>query len=324
VNGDTAAQLWCREQLLRMHPQWRLQEQLLPPALSHDLQLLHGVFYAMLQIPLAASASEVAEPKLAWWVDALQQLLHSSSQSSAIVTQDTVEPASLQHPALRRLQGSPLLSFLRAVPLTDWLQDLQQAIEPQPLSDSAELIHCYWQLARPLGWLDIFLIDATNWQQVTAAADASETDQRATHWVHTRRLLLQQINLLPQRNWLYHNMPLSLRARHQLQLDTALQAPAAALASEKRQQPWCCPGALLADLLALDAELKADISANMSTMSPPLQAQCRFWQAGNRALAKSLRKRVNSGHAQPVSGIGPGLLCSSWRSARTVRARAIA
>ena len=125
---------------------------------------------AMLQIPLAASASEVAEPKLAWWVDALQQLLHSSSQSSAIVTQDTVEPASLQHPALRRLQGSPLLSFLRAVPLTDWLQDLQQAIEPQPLPDSAELIHCYWQLARPLGWLDMWLIDATNWQQMTAAA----------------------------------------------------------------------------------------------------------------------------------------------------------
>ena len=308
-----------------MHPQWRLQEQLLPPALCHDLQLLHGIFSAMLQIPLAASASEVAEPKLTWWVDALQQLLHSSSQSSAIVTQGTVEPASLQHPALRRLQGSPLLSFLRAVPLTDWLQDLQQAIEPQPLPDSAELIHCYWQLARPLTWLDAWLIDITDWQQMLAAANASETDQRAAHWVHTRRLLLQQINLLPQHNWLYHNMPLSLRARHQLQLDTAPSASPAVLASEQSQQyGWRCPGALLADLLALDAELKADISANMSTMSPPLQAQCRFWQAGNRALAKSLRKRVNSGHAQPVSGIGPGLLWSSWRSARAVRARAIA
>lgn len=308
-----------------MHPQWRLQEQLLSPTLCHDLLLLHGIFTAMLQIPLAASVSEVAEPKLAWWMDALQQLLHSSAQSSVEPAPDAAIPASLQHPALRELPGSPLLSFLHTVPLTDWLQDLQQAIEPQPLPGSAELIHCYWQLARPQGWLDVWLFDATNWQQVTAAANASETDQRAAHWVHTRRLLLQQINLLPQRNWLYHNMPLSLRARHQLQLDTAPPAPPLALASEQSQQHgWRCPGALLADLLALDAELEADISANMSTMSPPLQAQCRFWQAGNRALAKSLRKRVNNGHAEPVSGIGPGLLWSSWRSARTVRARAIA
>jgi len=318
VSGDNAAQLWCREQLLRMHPQWRLQEQLLPPALRHDLQLLHGIFSAMLQIPLAASASEVAEPKLAWWVDALQQLLQSSAQS-------TVAPASLQHPALRRLQGSPLLSFLRAVPLADWLQDVQHAIEPQPLPDSAELIHCYWQLARPLGWLDAWLTDATDWQQMLAASDASETDQRAAHRVHSRRLLLQQINLLPQRNWLYYNMPLSLRARHQLQLDAAPPASPVALASEKSQQHgWCCPGALLADLLALDAELEAAISANMSSISTPLSAQCRFWQAGNRALAKSLRKRINCGHAQPVSGIGPGLLWSCWRSARAVRTRAVA
>ncbi len=318
MSGDTAAQLWCREQLLRMHPQWRLQEQLLPPALRHDLQLLHGIFSAMLQIPLAASASEVAEPKLAWWVDALQQLLQSSTQS-------TVEPASLQHPALRRLPGSPLMSFLRAVPLADWLQDLQHAIEPQPLAESAQLIHCYRRLARPLGWLDAWLIDATAWQQMLATADASETDQRAVHWVHARRLLLQQINLLPQRDWLYHNMPLSLRARHQLQLDTVPSASPAALAAEQsQQQTWTCPGGLLVDLLALDAELEADINANMGSLSSPLRAQCRFWQAGNRALAKSLCKRVNSGHTQPVSGIGPRLLWSSWRRARAVRARVMA
>lgn len=317
-----AARHWCREQLLRLYPQWPVQEHFLPPAQAADLLLLQGLLAAMLQIPLAASAIEVSAPKLGWWAGALQRLLQIDTPSSlaadATALDDVMDQASLQHPALRCLPGSRALTFLRAIPLREWLLDVQLALETQALADTTALQYWCWRLARPLHWLDAWCCGAEDFRQ--ALAQAATQDRPTAGLVHARRLLLQQINTLPHYNWLYHTMPLSLRARHRLQLDPApslLQD----ITQSRPQQAWRCPAELLADLLRLDAELLAATAVGMELNSVAMQQRWRFWQAGNLALARSLRQHIGSGHERPVSGIGPGLLWSSWRSARALRAQ---
>jgi hypothetical protein len=315
---EPAAQLWCREQMLRQHPQWQLQEQFLPSSRHHAMLLMHGVLSAILQIPLTATPGEVSGHKLGWWVDALQQLLQSSAQTQPDATAALTDHASLQHPALKCLHSSRHMTFFRAIPLTDWLHDLQRAAEPSALADVAELRQWCWRLARPLDWLDAWLTDESHFQAMLAAPDATDRNSPEVASVHSRRLMLQQINTLPQRNLLYHAMPMTLKARHQLQMDTLSQSQHAP-AERQAEQPWPCPGELLADLLAVDAELNANIPMNTQAMPGALQQQSRFWQAGNRALAHSLRKRVKSSHAQPCVGIGGGLLWSCWRIALAIR-----
>ena len=313
-----AAQFWCREQLLRQHPQWQLQEPFLPPSQRDAMLLLQGVLGAMLQIVLVASSSEVSMPRLGWWMDALQQLLQPGARRASAPAPGSIDHASLQHPALQCLSGSHQMGFLRAIVLTDWLHDLQLALAPQTLPDAVVLRHWCWRLARPWDWLDTWLTDATGLPALLAAQEDTRTDRLAASSVHARRLLLQQINTLPQRNWLYHNLPMTLRARHQLQLDAWPAAQSTPVGSPQ-QPPWHCPGALLADLLALDAELASGIDAAMHDMPPALRHRSRFWQAGNRNLARSLRKRISGGHQQPCHGISVALAWSCWRSARAGR-----
>jgi len=322
---EPAAQLWCREQMQRQHPQWQLQEQFLPSSRRDAMLLMHGVLAAILQIPLTATAGEVSARKLGWWLDALQQLLQSSTHSEPDATVALTDHASLQHPALKCLLSSRHMTFFRSIPLTDWLRDLQRATEPSALADVAELRQWCWRLARPLDWLDAWLNDEAHFEVMLTAPDAIDRNSPAVVSVHSRRLMLQQINTLPQRNWLYHSMPMTLKSRHQLQMDALPQAqhsPTESPTEWQPQPPWSCPGELLADLLAVDAELNVDVDQGIQTMSETLQLQSRFWQAGNRALANSLRKRVNSSHAQPCVGIGGGLLWSCWRIAMADRRQA--
>ncbi|MBU1187545.1 MAG: hypothetical protein KKC01_00785 [Gammaproteobacteria bacterium] len=309
-----AARIWCREQMLRQHPQWPLLEAFLPPDRRDDLLLLSGVLAAMLQSAMDSSSSEVAAHKLGWWADAMQQLLQ---QVKSPLAEDT---ASMQHPALQQLRRDSRSAFFQCIPLVDWLQDLQRTVEPPVLADVAALRAWCWRLARPMDWLDIWLQCPAQLPQHIAWEAAQDEANPAAASVHARRLLLQQINTLPQRNWLYHNLPMTLRARHGLQLD-AMPPPHAdrhasdAPAHEKPLPPWHCPGALLSDLLAVDAQLSTADAAGQ-----PLPAaqhwQRRMWQADNRVLAQRLQRRTGSGHDQPCSGITPGLAWSYWRIAR--------
>ncbi|GAB4118799.1 MAG: hypothetical protein Tsb0027_12470 [Wenzhouxiangellaceae bacterium] len=376
-----AARIWCREQMLRQHPQWPLLEAFLPPDRRDDLLLLSGVLAAMLQSAMDSSSPEVAAYKLGWWADAMQQLQpsarlshHSStadadqlavtgrappsqldvvSATSAAsssprapskrrldalatnggeesgIAKSTQSPtaaadsASLQHPALQQLRGDSRSAFFQRIPLVDWLHDLQRTLEPPVLADVAVLRAWCWRLARPMDWLDIWLQCPAQLPEHIAWEAAQDEANLAAASVHARSLLLQQINTLPRRNWLYHNLPMTLRARHGLQLD-AMPPPHAdrhasdAPAHEKPLPPWHCPGALLSDLLAVDAQLSTAVAAGQ-----PLPAaqhwQRRMWQAGNRVLAQRLQRRTGSGHDQPCSGITPGLAWSYWRIARQSR-----
>jgi len=341
------ARLWCREQLLRQHPQWPLLEAFLPPDRRDDLLLLSGVLAAMLQSAMDSSAAEVAAHKLGWWADAMQQLqqLARISQQPSTAEADqlavtgrappnrldeglaasppTADSPSLQHPALQQLRGDSRSAFFQRIPLGDWLQDLQRAVEPPVLADVTALRVWCWRLARPMDWLDIWLHGSTLLPKHLAWEAAQDEANLAAASVHSRRLLLQQINTLPRRNWLYHNLPMTLRARHGLQLDAMPAVHADLQASDEPVHgqalpPWHCPGALLSDLLAVDVALNT--AADASQPPPAVQHwQRHFWQAGNRVLARRLQRHVGSGHVRPCTGITPGLAWSYWRIARRAR-----
>lgn len=314
-----AASIWCREQLLRQHPQWPLLEAFLSPDRRDDLLLLSGVLAAMLQTAMDSSSPEVAAHKLGWWADAMQLLQQVRSTQSPLAA----DSASLQHPALQQLRGDSRCAFFQHIPLVDWLQDLQRAVEPPVLPDVAALRVWCWRLARPMGWLDTWLQCPAQLSEHIAWEAAQDEANLAASPVHARRLLLQQINTLPRRNWLYHNLPMTLRARHGLQLDAmpaqhADRHAADVPAHAQPLPPWHCPGGLLSDLLAVDAQLST--AADASLPLPSAQHWQRdFWQAGNRVLAQRLQRRAGSGHDQPCSGITPGLAWSYWRIARQSR-----
>lgn len=311
---DPAAQIWCREQLLRQFPQWPLLEQFLPASRRDDLLLCQGLLSAMLQSAVHSASIEVAAQKLSWWADAMQQLLKCTAH-----TPTTALPAELQHPALQQLCGDSRLAFFRMLPLTAWLQDLQQAMEPPAVADVLALRRWCWRLARPLDWLDCWLHSpAALSQQLAQYADQDEQTQAAAS-VHARRLLLHLINTLPQRNWLYRNLPMTLRARHRLQLDAvraALPEQPEPLQHARLGNSWQCPGPVLADLLAVDADMAVAVTAATQSMPPGLQLQTGLWQHGNDALAQRLQRRTSSAHAQPATGITVALAWSYWRTAR--------
>ncbi len=306
---EPAAQQWCREQLLRQYPQWQVLEPFLPATQRDAIVLLQGVITAMLQIALHPTSTEVALHRLGWWVDALQSLERVAQLAADRRAQALASEPGLQHPALRCLLTGAHMTFLQQFPLTDWCHDLHDAIELQGLQDSADLRHWCWRLARPLDWLDAWLLHEPM---------ATRPDPGGTPSVHARRLLLQQINTLPQRNWLYRNLPLAWRARHQLQVDIIDLNPAVTAGASAKQKPlWDCPGALLQQLLAIDTELGAGIDVEMDNMSSALRQQTRFWQAANQALAQALRNHGSGSHRHAERGIGPGLVWSCWRIARS-------
>ncbi|MDA3934447.1 MAG: hypothetical protein PF630_09015 [Gammaproteobacteria bacterium] len=308
---DQAARAWCQEQLRQHYPQWQLIEIFMPRSWRSEYLLLHGVLTAIMHIPLAPLSPEAALRKLEWWLSALHGLAASRQQAAISPTLAVTDAGNLQHPALRCLVNTDQCALLETLPLTVWAEDLQACIELQGIADGFELADWCRRLSWPLHWLDARLSLPT-----AGAADAHQTHTSHTTDNHyAERLLLQQINTLPARNWLYRHLPMTLRARHQLQIDTG-SITAFQHAETGSKPDFTVSGSLLLSLLAV----RQQCSASRATAALPASGSslpARLWRVANDEMQRCLQRRRNSNQVPSVSGTTAQLAWACWRVAKS-------
>lgn len=276
---QAAAEQWCQERLLHAGLPWPLLRTFIPenqrqPLLA-GLALVQGLREAL----LVSSEPEVALHKLAWWRQQMEQ------------------PARSTHPAFTALHASGLAQRWDW-PATDaWCEQLAALIEPHAPADRQTL----WQQSGQVAGSGLRLLIKALEPQQTRAAATTAMDIATAGW------LVQQINHLGLEPRTHRWIPLSLRARHALQLDP--DQPAAG----NSDGLTACVHDLLAAALPVLGQRGGGLSASANSGLPRLMA---MQQRLSLQLARRLQQYPERVWRQPLNTV---TWLSAWHCRSALR-----
>jgi phytoene synthase len=281
VKEENNDRLFCREQVLRTDPAFRMSHLFAEKAFQDRLLALYAFFSVIEQVCSSMSDQSVAERTLAWWRVEMQAGAGTPSS----------------HPVLTELRRSGAADNMPSRLIKNLLDEAGYRIDAPAPAGEAELEQLCLRTGRPLVELEL------------AVCGVDETDPASLGGLVARRGFMQLIreNLAQTGERSSWWLPLDLLARHGLaraDLFTAAAAHPAKL--------------LMTDILGIKSFEKPSFLVKNSDISNKKQGDRHLFVYD--ALARRKLKCMNSNspvdYPEELAKLGVGDLLACWKTAR--------
>lgn len=282
---ESATQQWCVEQQIEAGALWPLLKVFI--TLPEQSKLLAGqsLVRVLSQVIIAANELDVAQHKLNWWQSELQK--HASSA----------------HPALMALHESGCGKAWDWAASESWCFQLTQLLEPNVPLDMKAL------------WTQAQLLVGNGWRIQALAyhsKDSDSVDEQTILDLGAALFILEQINQFVVQRASWRWIPLSLRARYQLQLDGDMPL------SEQGNGLSLLIRDMLEPVLVVLQQTIVTMPESMQ-VTPDIIGWNR-WLVLHQALGLKLAKRIQRHNKniweQPMKWVSP---LSAWHCRQAVR-----